>query len=51
MNGLIREAHCVAESVSRAFLSFDYGPEGNLRHYGTQTPIDYMAHYHLIDQL
>lgn len=33
----------------RAFLSFDYGPEGNLRHYGTQTPIDYMAHYHLID--
>lgn len=21
------------------FLSFDYGPEGNLRHYGTQTPV------------
>ncbi|EKX46645.1 AB-hydrolase associated lipase region-containing protein [Guillardia theta CCMP2712] len=33
----------------KRFLSFDYGPEVNLRVYGTETPVDYMAHYHLID--
>uniref|UniRef100_A0A7S4KLP2 PDZ domain-containing protein n=1 Tax=Guillardia theta TaxID=55529 RepID=A0A7S4KLP2_GUITH len=35
--------------VKKRFLSFDYGPEVNLRVYGTETPVDYMAHYHLID--
>ena len=32
-----------------SFQAFDYGPEKNLELYGTEWPLDYMAHYHLID--
>ncbi len=35
--------------TSGRFLSYDHGPEGNLKAYGTETPVDYMSHYNLID--
>jgi hypothetical protein len=33
----------------RKFESFDYGAEANQQRFGSATPLDYMAHYHLID--
>lgn len=35
--------------VKGKFLSYDHGPEGNLKAYGTETPVDYMSHYNLVD--
>jgi hypothetical protein len=34
----------------RRFEAFDYGPAENLKRYGTVEPLDYMAHYDVIDR-
>jgi hypothetical protein len=31
------------------FQAYDYGRKKNIAHYGTETPLNYLEHYHLID--
>lgn len=41
--------HFVQMSAAQKFQAFDYGAKGNMEHYQSKEPLDFLENYHLVD--